>query len=964
MKHNKIKIAAVILTSMALVGCGIDFGKGKKVEKSSSNAQVQNIENTQPKMSVNKSLSHSSVPQKSGVQTPVNVLKKKSSTPVTVVESQQGKITAIYSQGNVSSKAPVVMSSPLAKVSSKDKLNVGAISATPNITSNATTNSAQGVSESGGATSQHSALPDSTQMMMEFENSPLSDSFQMGTISLSIPEFYVSQDNYIVLIGNDNQRFYYSVPSIVSLVGGRSLKEGDNTVYIYDNANKIILNTHTHTATFYASGKVTTLTLNDSNSVTYNGTLYVTSDFFAPFFNVSESLTSLSSTFDANFQGLKVQSAIYKSQLNAYKESQTSNQQYLDYSAKPSLIGLGRVQLYYTAMSQNKGSLNYNYYAPLLYGTFISSGTTGTNPFFQTAYLQYNLANNYIFAGGKNIYTSQYTYSPITGNFNGVYYGQQNVATTGYGTIDLTGIATSGNRVELYRSGTLIAFQYAQNNQYAFNNVVLVSPNDMFTIRIYNADGTYSEKQASAYSGIGFLNEGQSAVTGSIGNTNTVSTTGSNITPAHSVEVSYGLTSDLTTAISQSQGPLNTGVSEALYYKSDLIIPNYVIGQFSQFNNNLSRESLNQYFDLGNTWQVNYGYLYSNVIATNSLSTTLYHQIGGINLNLNTTVNYLNGKSYSETFSEGNSFANLYNTITLGATQQYNSTGTTQIGDNFSVPVFQNLNVLAGGTYYTNPSAKAGNVQLLYSTQDWSCSVQYSIDNQNNRVTTANFSMPIGLGLFDSISSTATSNGSDSLSIGKSIILAHPFEDTDNASPNLSYLYGKVYDADGTPYKGGTISVSGQTESIGPDGEYMIPDVTPNQRLTVDLSQASSNSNYGAQEQTMYIELQPAQGSQLNIPLYQVRNLFGSVIAPNSLLENIKIELLQNGKVIKSVGVDMTGAYEIPNITGQNYTLKVVILKNSSNYTISNNNIPVNFNSNSGWVVVQEPITIAKGELS
>jgi len=810
-------------------------------------------------------------------------------------------------------------------------------------------------SSSGSSTTENMpALPKIITMKMALQSSSYSQSFQVGQIALSIPEFYASSDDAIVFIDNNTHNYYYSLEQLTHMCGGKVVKEpnGDSK-YVFSGDASIEVNASCTQATIFSNNSELTLNLSAQNSIYFDNTLYVTNAVLGALFDISSSLSMLEADFAPNFSGLKQENAIHDMAIQNYQQSQQAKDETIDVDAKPALFGLGRTQLYYNAVSKATGSLNYNYYAPLLWGTFVSSGTTGTQPFFTTAYLQYNLKDNNILALGKNIYTSQYTYTPIYGNFNGVYFGKSNITNVGYGTIDISGQASNGDRVELYRSGTLLDFQYAQGGRYDFIDVKLSSPRDVFVVRVYRPDNTFTEYTTSAYSGLGFLKEGESSVTGSVGQTyyNTTNT------PAHSLEYTYGITSDLTASVSQSQGPLNTGVSSSLYYKNTFLIPNYTIGQYSYFNDNLSRASLNQYLMFTDNFQMNYGYLYSNLYNTNAATTTFYYQQGSINYNLNLTGNYVGSQNYSETLSIGqNLLSNFYNTINAGLIQQLGGQYGSTLGDQLSIYLLSRVNLIGGTTYYSTTKTASENIQLLYTDPNYSCSYQFTQDNQHNQVSTVSISIPIGIGFLDSISASASSNATQAVGAGKNIILSSPFTPANGMASN-GWLYGHVQNEDGTPYKGGTIIVAGQTFTVDSKGNYFVPNITANTRTKIELSGISSDSHYGIPNNEEYIRVPMAQGLQLNFTLSELRNIFGMIQAPSDVMKNIQVQLLENNKVVQTSLLDYSGTYAFNNLPGSDYTIHILL---PQGYSLSSNNIKVEFTPTSDWVTIENPVIVQK----
>jgi len=800
-------------------------------------------------------------------------------------------------------------------------------------------------------------LPEIVRMSAEFQNSPLADTYQLGSISLSIPSFCTKSDTFVVFINNSSLQIYYSLEELMPLCSGRVIKEGTSTKYIFNPQTSMSVDKNKNTVLINDNGKITSCALSGGNSLFFDNQTFVTSEILGNIFSIDSSLEALQAVFSPNFLGMKQALATHNMALENYYSRQTEEKKESGNTTvvKPAMFGLGKLQLYYSALSKAQGSLNYTYYAPLLGGTFQGSGTTNQPPFFSSAYLQYNYRDNTILAIGKNIYTAQYTYSPVYGNFNGIYYGKTSIYYVGYGSIDISGQASTGERVELYRSNVLLAFQYAQNGAYNFSDIKLATGNDVFVVKVYNEDGTYTEQATSVYSAIGFLKEGKSSVTASLGQVNYNNAN----SQAHTLEYTYGVTNDLTASLSQSQGSSTNDIGTALYYKNDYLVPNYTIAQYSLFSNNLSRASWNQYLYLTKSIQLNYGYLYSNFVPASVANTTLYWQNGGLSYNLSFVGNYVGAQNYAETFSAGQTlFGTLNNTTTVGLTQQLGGQNGTTLGEQIMYSFFNNFNLIGGATYYSTTKSTSNNVQLLYSTPNYSCSVQYSMDNQHNQVSTVGFSMPIGFGLLDSFGASASSNATQALSANKTLILSHPLVSS-NGSVSNGWIYGHVQNVDGTPYAGGTISFNGIPVPVDQNGNYFAANIPSNSRVKIDSSQISADNHYGLSKGVEYVKVPQAQGVEMDYKLEKIRNLFGTIQAPSNIMNAIQVELLENGKVIKTSKLDFSGEYKFNRLVNAQYLLKVVVPKG---YGVQNQDSLIQFSQNTDWIVIENPIIVQKEE--
>ena len=793
-------------------------------------------------------------------------------------------------------------------------------------------------------------LPRIIALKTVFDNSGLESEYQFGSLKLTVGDFQTS-DPYFVVLYNSKEEIFYSLSQLIEMCGGKITKEG----YYFDSGNKIFLNPSKGYAMLLYDNSEHKVVLNSKNYIMFNGEPFLNSKILDKYFEINSSFVNVTASFAPKFVGYNEEKGFQEVQRRSLElKNQGSNQ--VDASSSGDLFSLGRVQLSYSLVNSSYPSLFYTYLGQLLYGTLYLSGSTSQNPFFTTGYLQYEIDKENVLTIGKNIYTSQYNYFSQGGTLTGVYYGKANVTNVGYGTITFSGEAYTGRLVELYRGKQLIAFQYAVDSRYLFDDIVIQSPRDTYKIRIYQEDGTYRDRFESVYSAMGFLDESEWSTSLSGGKVQ-----GSNGSNNYYLgEVAYGVSPDLTVAVGGSQGLQGFSEGGTLYYKNAFLVPNYFIGQVSSFAEQGNRYSVNQYYNLNNAVQLNVGYLNFQSFGANTVTTNLYLQSDSGNYTLGYVGNYTNSQTHNGTISQSLSLfqrASLTNTIGVN---QISGVNGYQYGQQISYSPISNYNVLGGYTVYTVPNPmNTYTFSLLFSEPNYNWSIKYLKDTLNNDIYSFNFGVPVGLGLvLDSLSGTTTSNQTSSLNVTKNILLSHPLK---KASGSLSdgWIEGRVYCRDGAPYSGGVILYKGKEYPVNKDGSFFIGSVSTNSTTVLKLSGISEDKLYGPMEEEVRVNLKRAQGVQINIALQKVKNLFGTIIGPQEYVSQVKIELWQNSKMVKYTRPDLSGSFSFPGLAGKRYIQKIIIPTNLiSKFEVASSEKEVNLEKNGDWVVIEEPIEL------
>jgi len=654
------------------------------------------------------------------------------------------------------------------------------------------------------------------------------------------------------------------------------------------------------------------------------------------------------------------------------------------YIQKRKLFTPGVIRPRYTNynVEEDKGSFSANYDTQLLYGDFTTTGFFYPDSYMGYTALTYNeiLGNKSIIVGDAYMQTYDFLGSKrLAGvaiqDWNGV--GEIEVGQT-----SIRGFAPFNSSVELYRNGTLYRFTtVGEDGSYVFENINIQNYSDVYTIKIYNYDGTIEIRQVSMMSGSKILKKGKFDYSGIIGTYRKMNDDEERINiedkPVEgNITASYGITDNLTLSLDytndlteQRQGnsivnyPTElAGVN--LYYTTGAVrYPTYF--EFSEIYDIKYTELPNQYTHIGKIRQriggnvlSLEGYMYGDYISflEGYQNRYLVDWRAGINKYWGYNLGYDNIDKFGfiEQYGSAGIYRNKDNTShELGVSYPLSSDyGTRRVYYNYSnsnIRILKtNLNFILqinsdyekfeSGTSLKVGLKTAGNNRLkagVYAKYDIQEDYEVGLEVKYKMF---NWLEGIGSLVYDG----EKLDHNVGVDMEKTIILSKPFTKNSNPYTTRSWMEGKVfidennnseYDEGETLLEGVEVKVGRRKVKTNEDGIYFLDNISPYNVREFGVDTESIDPMLEPATEKKYIKLYPSTGAKVDVPIQVISVIMGNITFQGEAVDGVKhfpivsqlyIQLKTlDGKLLMEERLEPEGFYMLDKVLPGEYLLEM-----------------------------------------
>ena len=631
-------------------------------------------------------------------------------------------------------------------------------------------------------------------------------------------------------------------------------------------------------------------------------------------------------------------------------------------------------------IGDDDGEFSTRYDTHMLYGDFTTTGFFYPDTYLGYTALTYNeiLDEKSIIVGDAYMQTYEVLGSKnLTGlaiqNWDGV--GEIEIGQT-----TIRGFAPYNSSVELYRNGSLYKFiQVEEDGIYLFENINIQNYNDVYTIKIYNFDGSIEIKQVSMMSGSNILTKGEVDYGLLVGTYREINEDDDEETVdieeksvEGNVNVSYGVTNNLTIGTEYINILTENRESDITYnYPTELL-------------------GLNLYYTTGAVRYPIY-FEFSEIYDLKYDTENRYTHIGIVRQRFGSNVLSLEGYMYSDFLAFLEDYENRYVVDWRGRINNYwgynlsydNIDEFGYIEEYGSVGIYKNKDRISHELGVIYPfSSDYGNPEMYYN---------YSNSNINFRDTNLNFIFQIDSDFEDETDikvalKTAENkklkagvylyyNTEDKFEAGlevtykvfnwleiigdlsydedetyydigvdmeKTIILEKPLANNSNPYPSKSWMEGRVfmddnnngkYD-DGEKLLEGVVVTVGRKEAVtGVDGVYFIDNISSYEVKDFEVNIETLDPMLEAANEKKYIKLYPATGGNMDIPIQTISVIMGDLQFNDETVDGVKrfpivsqlyIQLKTlDGKVVMENRVEPEGFYMLEKVLPGEYILEM-----------------------------------------
>ncbi|UUV18784.1 hypothetical protein NRK67_16075 [Fusobacteria bacterium ZRK30] len=634
-------------------------------------------------------------------------------------------------------------------------------------------------------------------------------------------------------------------------------------------------------------------------------------------------------------------------------------------------------------IEDEEGTFSARYDTHMLYGDFTTTGFFHPDTYLGYTALTYNeiIDEKSIIVGDAYMQTYEFLGSK---NLTGIAIQDWNgVGDVEIGQTTIRGFAPFNSRVELYRNGTLYKFtRVGEDGTYLFENINIQNYNDVYTIKIYNFDGSIEIKQVSMMSGSKILKKGEIDYGLLIGTYREINEDEEEKkvdieekAVEGNIKVSYGLTNNLTIGTEYINDLTENREGEITYnYPTELV-------------------GLNLYYTTG---AVNYPtyFEFSEIYDMEYDTENRYTHIGKVRQRFGGNVLSLEGYMYSDFIAFLEGYENRYiadwrgiinrywgynlrydNLDKFGYIEEYGSVGIYRNKDKIShelglvYPFSENYGTPQVYYNYSNSNIEVYDTSLNFVVQINSdfeefedktdlkialktaennkikagIFVKYNSRNEYEagleaRYKVFNWLEIVGYLVHDD-EETDYSAGVD---MEKTIILEKPFTNNSNPYPSRSWMEGKVFMDDNNNdqfdegeklLEGVEVNVGRKKGVTGADGMYFIDNISSYEVKDFEVNIETLDPMLEPANEKKYIKLYPATGGHMDVPIQSISVIMGDLEFRGDTVDGIKyfpiisqlyIQLKTlDGKIVKEQKLEPEGFYMLDKILPGKYILEI-----------------------------------------
>jgi len=630
------------------------------------------------------------------------------------------------------------------------------------------------------------------------------------------------------------------------------------------------------------------------------------------------------------------------------------------------------------------GILSVRYDTHMLYGDFTTTGFIDPDQYMGYTALTYNevLDEKSIILGDAYMQTYEFLGSKrLTGiaiqNWSG------GVGEIEVGQTTIKGFAPYNSGVELYRNGALYKFtRVGTDGSYVFEDINIQNYSDIYTIKIYNFDGTIEIRQVSMLSGRKILKKGKVDYGFLVGTYRDIDEGEDeeridleDKSIEGNIRASYGVTNNLTLGFEYINDLTEKREKDLiLNYPTELIGGNlyYTTGavkyptyfEFSEVydmeydtdNKNTHIGKIRQRIG-GNVLSFE-GYMYSDYIAYLEGYENRYivdwraniNQYWGYNLrydnidDFGVVKEYASGSVYrnkdniSHELGVAYPFDKAYGTSKVYYNYSNSNLKMFKNNFNFYIRVNSNFNEdddetdIRIGLKTTQNKKFKGGIYANYNSRseyEVGLEVKYKVYNW----------IEVIVGGFYSDDDTDYDLGVD---IEKTIILEKPFTKNSNAYPSRAWIEGRVFmddnnngifDENEKKLEGVEVKVGRKSGISNEEGIYFIDNISSYEIEDFEVNVETLDPMLEAAHEKKYIKLYPARGGKLDIPIQPISVIMGDLefrgeavdgIQHFPIISRLYIQLKTlDGRVVKEKRLEAEGFYMLDKVLPGEYILEM-----------------------------------------
>jgi len=551
------------------------------------------------------------------------------------------------------------------------------------------------------------------------------------------------------------------------------------------------------------------------------------------------------------------------------------------------------------------------------------------------------------------------------------------------GATKIKGFAPYRSTVELYQNGSLLRFQtVGENGQYEFTDIRIEGYRDVYTVKIFNFDGTIETKEVSLLSNKNIVKKGELEYLGAIGKDPDDDVDDD---LQYNAKVAYGVTDRLTFAVGYMdvlsrisddsdifditindddedddiETVNNKLVETAIYYTTGAqryptyfeLVNLYDTNESDNTHIGIIRQKVNE-----NTLSLEaYDYSKVNTRVTGSERTYLLDWRGRVSRDLTYNLFYSQREEPGEEFQSlgANLFLRFDETshslgVQYGLSPSDEPTVLNYSYSNSKYSIFKlPINIVLQATVdVEEPSENALYSLIISKRGDKKLDVSFEIETDTEEYEfifeisykLTNWLEILGGAIRDEDGTEATFG----IDAEKTIILEKPLIKNSNPSPDSSWMEGKVFlDYDGDRVmdeedilmENVTVKVGRQEAITDSEGRYFIDDISSYEDEELEIDITTIDPLLEAGHEKKYVRLFPARGGEVDIPLQPISIVMGDIVFPEesmgemskfSILSRINILLKdKKGKVIKTQKVSPEGYYMMERVLPGEYILEI-----------------------------------------
>jgi len=657
------------------------------------------------------------------------------------------------------------------------------------------------------------------------------------------------------------------------------------------------------------------------------------------------------------------------------------------YSQERKLFTPGVLRLKYTNsdVEKNNGNFSTSYNTQMLYGDFTTTGFIYPDTYLGYTALKYNeiLGDKSIIVGDANMQTYEFLGGKrLTGlaiqNWNGA--GDIEIGQT-----SIRGFAPYNTTVELYRNGNLYKFtRVGEDGSYIFENINIQGYNDIYTIKIYNFDGSIEIKQVSMMSDNKILKKGEidygllMGTYRAFNEENEEEKIDIEKKPVEgNIKFSYGITNNLTIGAEYINGLIEKsreGVTYNyptefaglnLYYTTGAVkYPTYF--EFSEIydgkdyfqtgNINTHIGKIRQRFG-GNVLSLE-GYMYSDFIGflNGYENRYLIDWRGSINSYWGYNLSYDNIDKFGfvEEYGSGAIYRNKDNTshelgVSYPFSEDYGTPNVYYDYSNSNIKIFDTVMnfILQVNSEFENFEDET-NLKIGLKTAEnkkIKAGIYAKYDSQNEYEVGLELSYKVFNWLEimgDIVHDEDKTNYSIGVDMEKTIILEKPFTSNSNPYPSRSWMEGKIFMDnnnngkfdDGEALLEGVEVKVGRKEGVtGVDGLYFIDDINSYDVEEFEVNIETIDPMLEVANKKNYVKLYPATGGYMDIPIQSISVIMGDLKFGGETVNGVKhfpiisqlyIQLKSlDGKVKMEKRIEPEGFFMLERVLPGEYILEM-----------------------------------------